>query len=395
MAKTPSSDLDVTLESSSLAGRHFDLIISGSIAAVESVRFIRAMRRLGATVTPWLSDGAKEFITPKAVAWAAAKEPRDGFCGHLTHLAENDALIIAPATANILGKIANGILDSAEAALAQSYLGLKRPIYIMPTMHDSLFAAPAVKANIAKLKEWAEFLPAREEEGKQKFPTPEILAYEIAHRFNKQALGNKAKRILITMGTTKGFIDPVRYISNYSSGGLGSAISEELYCRGHSTCITLGPCPIKPRVYSSLDSVETNDEMTKSAQQFAAKGIDAAVFAASVLDYVPQHAAAEKMRSGSNNVTVTLVPTEKIISKITPKMPLKVGFKLETSMDEADATKIAADYMSRYQLSMMVLNRQSDLGPDKHLGYLVTKDHNMRQLAGKRQIAAAIADHLS
>ncbi len=389
------SDLDVTLKSAALSGVHFDLIISGSIAAVESVRFIRSLRRLGTQITPWLSAGAEQFVGQTAVAWAAATAVRSGFAGEKSHLCQNDALIVAPATANIIGKIAGGISDTAEAALALSYLGSGKPVYILPTMHDSLRFAPPVAANINKVSEWATLLAARIEEGKQKFPEPELLANEIAHLFNAARLGPLSRKILLTMGTTRGYVDPVRYFSNYSSGGLGTLTAEEIYRRGHQTFITCGPCDQKPRSYTKLDLVETNEQMLASAKGFASsQHVDGAILAASVLDYAPSSLANQKIRSGTEGLKIDLKPCAKIIAQIKPQGPMKVGFKLETELDETKARSIATDYMQRYDLSMVVLNQLQDVGPTKHKAFVISRkesDLRVSELASKQ----AIANHLA
>lgn len=135
----PMNDLDVIPSSDALAGRRVDVVVSGSIAAVESVKFIRALRRLGAEVTPWLSHGGATFITPMAVTWAAGKDAVTGFSGNASHIATSDAVIVAPASSSILTKMARGMTDSHCTALLASALGQTKPVLILPSMHDSLW----------------------------------------------------------------------------------------------------------------------------------------------------------------------------------------------------------------------------------------------------------------
>ena len=164
-------DLKVTPYSNALLNKKVDLVVCGSIAAVESVRLIRALRRLGATVQPWMSQGAQQFISKTALSWAAALPSRDSFSGHKSHIATNtDAIIVAPASANFLAKIATGLIDSAPASLVTSAICQKKPVLILATMHDDLYFAPSVQENIRKIKAMGAhicFLEAREEEGKK------------------------------------------------------------------------------------------------------------------------------------------------------------------------------------------------------------------------------------
>ena len=182
-----SSDLQVNSISESLSDKSIDVIITGSIGSVESVRFLRALRRLGADVHPWLSKGAQLFTTETAVSWAAANPVTSQFSGTASHIALHDACIVCPASANFLSKIANGITDTPESALVASYLGQGKPVLVMPNMHDSLLQAPAVSENLKKISKWTHILEARQEEGKQKFPEPKDLADEVSHVLNQPA----------------------------------------------------------------------------------------------------------------------------------------------------------------------------------------------------------------
>ena len=337
-----SSDLQVNSISNSLSGKSIDVVITGSIGSVESVRFLRSLRRLGADVFPWLSKGAFQFTTETAVSWAAAQPVTTEFSGTASHIALRDACVIAPASASIIAKIANGITDTPTSALIASYLGQGKPVLLMPNMHDSLLQAPAVSENLNKISSWIHMLQPRQEEGKQKFPEPKHLADQVSHFLNKPS---KLKAV-VCMGTTRGYIDDVRYISNYSSGGLGTAISEELFRWGINTHVVCGPCEIKPQSCNILEQVETNDEMTLACKR-ALKGENTAlVMLASVLDFVPSNKLDGKL-SSSEELKVDWKRTEKIISKLNPTSGLKVGFKLEADLPIEKATSIASSYMSK------------------------------------------------
>ncbi len=398
------SDLQVEARSAALSSWTVDVVVSGSIGAVESVRFIRALRRLGAVVTPWLTQGGAQFITPTALSWAAGTEVRQGFAGDASHIALADACIVAPASASLIGKVAHGITDTAAAALVTSYLGGKRPVLLLPNMHDSLALAPAVQDNVERLRgAGVHILEARSEEGKRKFPDPAQLADEVAHLLNAAAWRQRggAPGVLVTMGSTRGYIDDVRYISNYSSGALGTAIAEELYRFGFPTHVVAGPCQIRPQSYTTLAAPMTNDDMEAAALRAVAAGASAAVLAASVLDFAPENKTSGKISTAQNaTLAVPLVRTRKIIAAVHPASGIKVGFKLETGLDAAKAQAIAQDYMPRYGLSMLVVNDLADVDGARHQATVFTATHGSHSpgapvpVVGKRALAQRIAEHV-
>jgi len=392
------NDLHVIPISDALAGKRIDVVISGSIAAVESVRFIRSLRRLGADVTPWLSHGGSQFITPMAVAWAAGREPVVSFSGSASHIATSDGVVIAPASANILANIARGNTDSHCTALVASALGQKKPIAILPAMHDSLKLAPAIQKHLETISAWANvhILGSREDEGKQKFPEPDTLADHVAHFINR--IQRPKAPILVTMGTTRGYIDDVRYISNYSSGKLGSVISEELYRQGYSTTVIAGPSEVKPRTSSQLQTVLTTGEMLKECECAASVPLTAGIFCASVLDYEPAQKTLGKLKSGHDNLTVSFIPTPKIIDKISVTNGIKIGFKLEVGLSEQQAKQVADDYINKYKLDSLIVNELASVSSSKHLALAFeksTSDKKPTALGSKSEIAKFIVKLLA
>ncbi len=374
-----SSDLSVVLSSDALTGRNIDVVVTGSIGAVESVRFLRALRRIGAETQAWLTQGGSLFTTATALSWAAAKPCRTKFEGTASHIALGDACVVAPASASIVAKIAGGITDTPASALIASYLGRKKPVYLVVNMHDSMFDSPFVQDNLKKIATHCHILESRREEGKQKFPEPALLADQIAH-----ALNHRPQQILITMGTTRGYIDDVRYISNYSSGALGSRIAEEFYRQGYLTSVVQGPCPISPSVFTKLIPVDTNDEMLAAVKSVEALGIQGAVFAASVLDFVPTARKTGKIRS-SEDLQVQFKATPKIISSVQSPLNFKVGFKLETG---AASTELAQLYLSKYNLSHLVMNQLQHVSATTHTADIWRPLQGpSKNMAGKEAIA--------
>lgn len=395
---TPIHDLHVSPTSDSLSGKHVDVVVSGSIAAVESIRFIRSLRRLGAEVTAWLSQGGAQFITPMSLAWACGKEPVTGFSGSATHIATSDCVVVAPASSNIIAKIARGMTDTHCTALIASALGQKKPVILMPTMHDSLKSAPAMLEHLEKIASWpmVQIIGAREEEGKQKFPEPDTLADQCSHITNKAA--ESRSPILLTMGTTRGYIDDVRYVSNYSSGKLGSLICEELYRQGFSVNVVAGPSEHRPRVANELHDVQTTAEMLRECEIIANRGVSGAIFCASVLDYEPSEKTLGKLRSGQDNLTISFKPTPKIIEKIQVPNNWKIGFKLEVGLSEEKIKQIASQYITKYSLKALIVNELTAVSASKHTATACVAEKNTivtKRLKSKMEIARFITGLLA
>ncbi len=395
------SDLQVSRLSDALSGIRLDFIVSGSIAAVESIKLIRMLRRLGADVTPWLTQGGSQFVTPLALEWAAARPVRTAFEGGASHIAQGDGCIVAPASANFLGGLAQGMLHSPALALAASYLGQNKPVMLLPTMHGSLKTSPAVVQNIEKLRMFGvQWLAPRHEEGKDKFPDPESTADVIGHLFNRQK--REGASVFITMGTTRGFIDEVRYLSNYSSGKLGSLVAEELFRQGFQTEVISGPCPHQPKSATQLTQVLTNGEMEAAVRQAVRGGAQVGVFAASVLDFIPEKAVTGKLSSQDHpTLNVHLRRAEKIIGAV--QVPLKVGFKLEVGLQPERIREIAQTYIKRYGLSMMVVNDLKDVDDQRHRAMIfeVEAGHDEHpdisrgvEVLGKMDLALKIVGHI-
>ena len=402
----PGSDLAVRLISNALTGIHLDVIVSGSIGAVESIRFVRALRRLDAHVTPWLTKGGSQFITPLALGWAAARECRTGFEADASHLAEGHGCIVAPASASFLAKIANGITDSPATALVTSYMGLGHPVIILPSMHDSLANAPQVRANLEKLRKSGAnitILGSRLEEGKHKVPEPGTLADHCAHAYNRALLKNKKANtaVMLTMGGTRAWIDDVRYIGNYSSGRLGTLIAEEMHRLGLDVDVLACAAEHLPKGFRSLTRCATNEDLTKEALRLMADGDKAIVHAAAVLDFVPAQRLPGKISSSDGKQSIELLPTPKIIAGLKTKIPAKVAFKLESGADEKIAANLARKYISKHGLTMLVVNNLNDVSANAHRAWIFetkTAGHleHDRPLEAhtKEDVANAVARHV-
>jgi phosphopantothenoylcysteine synthetase/decarboxylase len=205
------------------------------------------------------------------------------------------------------------------------------------------------------------------------------------------------------MGTTRGYIDDVRFVSNYSSGKLGTLIAEELYRHGVQTDVICGPCPYQPRSATHLTRTETNDEMEDAVRQAVKGGARAGVFAASVLDFVPEQAASGKLSSQEHtSLTVNLRRTSKIIAGV--QIPIKVGFKLEVGLNAEMARKLAQTYINRYGLTMLVVNDLADVDEKRHRALVFEPELSLSgekevgravEVGSKRELAQIIAAHIT
>ena len=390
------NDLSIDKKSSALAGVSVDIVVSGSIAAVESVKFIRSLRRLGADVFVYLTSGGAQFITPMALEWASTHPVVTVFEGAASHLATHDACVIAPASANFIAHVAHGLTGSPATALVASYLGQKKKVFVVPSMHDSLMDSPHCEENIKRILPWTTILTGPREEGKRKFPQPDVLADTLAHEFNYRK--TRGAPVLITMGTTRGYIDDVRYFSNYSSGRLGTLIAEEFYRNGFATDVIAGPALHRPLVYTRLSCIETNEELLSHALHSVEEGAGAAIFAASVLDFIPEKKVAGKIHS-DGELAVTFRKAEKIIGRIQPKYNLKVGFKLETSLNSRQMHDIARSYIEKYDLRLMVFNLLANVDENRHTATIFEKNPGSvpicrGEITSKAEIARFIVDHV-
>lgn len=393
------SDIRVDSLSKSLQGTTIDLVVGGSIGAVESVRFIRALRRLGARVNPIMSEGARLFTTITALEWASDNQVVDSFNGLAQHIATADFCLICPASASIISKVASGICDSPATTIIQSHIGQGNIVQLLPNMHNSLIDSPFINSNLEKIKNKITVLEPRFGEEKIKFPDPKILADVVSHNYLHRKNPTNA---LVCMGSTKGFIDEVRYISNYSSGGLGTSITEELFRSGFNVHVICGNAQKLPCTYSTLTAVETNDEMLAACKNIMGQFSNEIhiIMLASVLDYEPASRAKGKIRSGSNDLSLQLIPTQKIIDQLNPRRGFaKVGFKLEPECNLNESKIIATNYIEKYNLTKVVINSLTKISSTNHEAFLIKAENSTDLIETKiantkQEISASIKQHI-
>ena len=356
-----------------LKGKKIVLGITGSIAAYKSCLIIRLLKKAGAEVQVVITPAGKEFITPITLS-ALSQNPvisdffaqRDGtWHSHVALGLWADAMLIAPATASTIGKMAHGIADNM---LLTTYLSMKAPVFIAPAMDLDMMAHPATEDNLRLLRErgvgvieaQSGFL-ASTLEGKGRMEEPENIVQQLSDYFARKEGDLSGKKILITAGPTYEKLDPVRFIGNYSSGKMGYALAEECASRGAQVVLVSGPTSLATKsALIERISVESAQEMhDASIREFP--GCQAAILCAAVADFTPQNTAEEKIKREGNALHLDLRPTPDIaatLGQMKREGQVMAGFALETCNEAAHAR----EKLERKKLDFIVLNSLRDEG---------------------------------
>ncbi len=354
-----------------LKNRHIIVGITGSIAAYKAAILVRTLVREGAEVRVVMTPLAKEFITPLTMATLSKHpilvdffDPENGAWNSHVSLGEwADAYLIAPATANTLAKMAHGVADNL---LLTTYLSAKCPVMIAPAMDLDMYAHPTTQQNLATLRERGVRIIEPEAgelasglSGKGRIAEPETIAAEMRNLLsvNQSWAG---KRVLVTAGATVEPIDPVRFLSNHSTGKMGFAVAEELADRGAEVVLVKGRVSVATH-HPRIREVEalTASEMYKACTE-AFTDCDAAVLAAAVADYTPKTVADTKIKKQNDMWSLELTRTQDIAATLGAKKEgrLLVGFALETDHELANAE----EKLRRKNLDIIVLNSTRDAG---------------------------------
>lgn len=389
-----------------LKGKHIILGITGSIAAYKSAMLARLLIKEGAEVQIVITPAGKEFITPVTLSALTGKPvvsefftANDGtWHSHVDLGLWTDLMIIAPATASTIGKMANGIADNM---LITTYLSMKAPVMVAPAMDLDMFAHPSTIRNLEILRSFGNIIiePAEGElashlTGKGRMEEPEKIVAQAKDFFRKhQSLANK--KILITAGPTYEKLDPVRFIGNYSSGKMGFALAEECAARGAEVILVAGPVSLKtshPNI-KRID-VESAEEMYNAAVK-SFPNTDAAILCAAVADYRPTVQAQEKLKRKSETMILELTANKDIaaeLGKIKNKNQRLIGFALETHDETANALK----KIENKNLDFIILNSLNDKGAGfkydtNKISILAQSSHRIDfPLKSKKEVAADI-----
>ncbi|MDD1762015.1 MAG: bifunctional phosphopantothenoylcysteine decarboxylase/phosphopantothenate--cysteine ligase CoaBC [Methanothrix sp.] len=385
--------------SNTLSGKTIVIGVTGSIAAVRVVDLIRDLIRRGAEVHAVMSAAAEQILHPYALEYATTHPVIREITGKVEHVqfcgvgGVADLLLIAPATANTIGKIAAGIDDTPVTTFATTALGSGKPVAVVPAMHEAMYRHPAVLKNLETLREMGVLLiDPRLEEGKAKIADNATVVLEVERILGPRDL--TGKRIVITSGSNAEAIDPIRILTNRASGKTGIALALEARRRGAEVVlIHRFPQDIPVRQIFA----ESNQQMLDAVLSELEKGCDALISAAAVADYTlnPQE---EKIKSGME-LTLRLTPTKKIIKTVREAYPrLKiVGFKAETGVSEKELLARAEKSMQGTGLDFVVANDVSSggMGTDDNRVIIIDRQGHRQEASGKKsEIARTIIGSL-
>lgn len=354
-----------------LHNKNILLGVTGGIAAYKSVYFVRRLKELGANVRVVMTDSAREFIAPltfqaisgNSVHTSLLDPTAEAAMGHIELARWADAVIIAPATANSMARLVAG---EADDLLMTICLATKAPLLIAPAMNQAMWSSSATKDNLLQLQERNVIIlgPASGEQacgdvGEGRMLEPEQLIEDLEQLFNKQILSGV--RVMITAGPTREAIDPVRYISNHSSGKMGYAVAQAALEAGASVELVSGPCTLTVNDRIQLRSVESAEEMNQKVLENIGQ-IDIFIAVAAVADYRVESIEQQKIKKNEDSISMKLIKNPDILLNVASQKakPFCVGFAAETENLEAYAkTKLIAK-----QLDMIVANRvdKSDSG---------------------------------
>jgi phosphopantothenoylcysteine decarboxylase/phosphopantothenate--cysteine ligase len=384
-------DRDVEIKGQYLAGKTLDFVITGGVAAIESPRFIRELRRFGAEVRVWMTPSAEKFVSPLVFEWASKRVVTTELSGIAEHISQSDAVVVAPCTLNFLSKMALGIADTAAATLIQSAMG-RMPVFIAPSMHVTLSESRSYERHRKSLAQLTNvfFLEPHSQESKLKMISVESAVAVICHELSARHLTKKAKAV-VSLGPTRSPIDDVRYISNHSTGALGLRIADEFFRRGFDVIAVVGPIQVSLPPYLHVVSVKTNQEMKRAMRAQVDRGADIAVFAAAVLDFDVAETSQGKL-SSKKSVELRLKPSPKLIDSIRSKNLKRVGFKLESGVSEKELLRRAQDALKSQKVDLLVANRLEDVSAESHRAYLLTHGSSgVLKLSSREEIAQALA----
>jgi phosphopantothenoylcysteine decarboxylase/phosphopantothenate--cysteine ligase len=347
-----------------LANKHILVAVSGGIAAYKSAEFVRALQRVGAQVRVVMTESATKFVTPLTF------QALSGFPVHtsdnssfdkagMDHIALSrwsDAIFIAPATANIIAKISNGVADSFVSSLCLAHQG---PLAIAPAMNQAMWNNSATQENIATLKHRGvrvfgpvQGIQACGESGEGRMIEPDDLVHQCISLFTNNRLA--ARKVVITAGPTVEPIDPVRFISNRSSGKMGYALADAALEAGAQVTVISGPTHLQENERINYVQVETAQQMHAAAMEYCSDA-DLFIAAAAVADYTPTNIAEHKIKKNDDSHTILLSRTPDILKEIKLAQPnlFCVGFAAETE----NLIEHASSKLRNKALNMIIANQ--------------------------------------
>lgn len=400
----PSKDI-VASRSSLMSGKKIALAICGSVAAVRTPDLARELMRNGAEVHAVMTRSAQDLITPEIMEWATGNPVVTALTGKVEHIAlgngaegSADIVIIAPATANTISKIALGIDDTPVTSLATTAIGAGVPIIVAPAMHATMYCHPAVAENMRKLNEMGiKVVMPDFAEGKAKMAENGLIVDAAVSALSAKDL--QGVRALITTGPTRSYMDAIRFLTNSSSGKMGFALAKEAAARGAEVAVVAGPVAVPP-ISADLINVTTTEEMLSAVlSELGSKPYDLLIMAAAPLDFAFSSKSDGKL-SSDTPLTVTLNPLQKISGEARKASSdlFIIGFKAEYGLTADELVSRAQGRLLGSGMDLIVANdlaqEDAGFGADTNEAYVVDREGIVAHIpvSSKREVAKGILD---
>jgi len=360
-SKHPSLDI-VGTYGSELSGKRIVLCVAGSVAVYKAIELARLLMRHGGDVVCVESYAATKLIKPDYFKWATGNDVITKLTGDLEHIdvadyRRSDLIIVYPGTANTLGKLANGIDDTPVSTVLTVAFGSRIPIVMGLAMHAAMYDNKAVRKNIDFLKGKVDFVSPVMIEGKAKAAEPEDVLEFVLKKFGYSSVLHK-KRILMTAGPTVEYIDPVRVVTNLSTGRTGVLLASELVSAGAKVTLVYGPGTAEPPKGAKVIPVRTSKEMFDAVKKEMKKKFDIVILAAAASDYTVERYNHSKIKSYKKSLVIKLKQAPKIIDQIKKlqKDVFLVGFKAETNLSKKKLELEARKKMKEARADLMIAN---------------------------------------
>ena len=361
MNRHPSLDI-VESYGTELTGKKIVLCVAGSVAAYKSIELARLLMRHGANVKCVMSNASTKLIKPDYMKWATGNNVITKLTGNMEHIdladyKRSDLVIVYPSTANTLGKLATGIDDTPISTILTVAFGSKIPIVMGLAMHRSMYENAAIRKNIAFLEKKVDFVSPNMIEGKAKAPEPEDVLHFILTKFGQSKI-LKGKKVLMTAGPTIEKIDPIRIITNHSTGKTGVLLASELVSAGAKVTLVYGPGITEPPKGAKIIPVQTVTDMFNEVKKQMKKKFDIVILAAAASDYIPKNQYSKKIKSTKNSLTIELKKAPKIIDHIKKlqKDVFLIGFKAETDISKKELVVRAKQKLRDSKADMIIAN---------------------------------------
>jgi len=406
----PSKDITAS-KGRELSGKKIALLVTSSVASFKAPEIARELMRHGADVQAVISPSTERMVGADLLEWATGNTVVTRLTGKLEHIAlagksqgHVDLVLVAPATANTIGKLASGIDDTPVTTVAATAIGSRIPVVIAPAMHEPLYDHPLVQENVQRLKKiGVEFVEPESLEGKAKIASTEkIVGAVVARLSSNKARDLEGRRVLVTAGPTMEHIDPVRVVTNRSSGKMGAAIAEEVASRGADTTLILGPGTLTPPSGVKTVRIESTSDLLQAVKKELREAKPDIVFAAGApTDYAPTTVSLKKIKTRDRaRIDLELQATPKILEEIRSSSPktFLVAFKTEYNVPNEELIDEAFKIIHEKNADLVAANDVARQGVgfqvDTNELYVVDGRKNVVHipLAEKREVACKLVD---